>query len=95
MLHATINGHRFHLRRKDPTKDNFLWIDGRQPPIVLDRTAAEFVSHLIDAMWLYQQGDGDESQAVIDYVVGKMAEKYSRGFVPWTKGRRGRESSPT
>jgi len=37
--HATINGHRFHLRRKDPTKDNFLWIDGRQPPIVLDRTA--------------------------------------------------------
>ena len=85
VLHATINGHRFHLRRKDPTKDNFLWIDGRQPPIVLDQTAAEFVSHLIDAMWLYQQGDGDESQAVIDYVVGKMAETHSKGFVPWRK----------
>jgi MoaA/NifB/PqqE/SkfB family radical SAM enzyme len=83
--HATINGHRFHLRRKDPTKDNFLWIDGRQPPIVLDRTAAEFVSHLIDAMWLYQQGDGDESPAVIDYVVGAMAEEYSKGLMPWRR----------
>jgi len=80
VLHATINGHRFHLRRKDPTDDDLLWIDGRQPPIVLDRTAAEFVSHLVDAMWLYQQGDGDESPAVIDYVVGKMADKYSKGF---------------
>jgi len=81
VLHATINGHRFHLRREDPTRDNFLWIDGRQPPIVLDRTAAEFVSHLIDAMWLYQQGDGDESQAVIDHVVGKMAAAHSKGFM--------------
>ena len=90
VLHATINGHRFHLRRKDPTKDNFLWIDGRQPPIVLDETAADFVSHLIDAMWLYQQGDGDQSQAVIDYVVGKMAEKHSKGLIPW-RGRVKRE----
>jgi radical SAM protein with 4Fe4S-binding SPASM domain len=88
VLHATINGHRFHLRRKDPVKDNFLWIDGMQPPIVLDRTAAEFVSHVIDAMWLYQQGDGDESQAVIDYVVGKMVEKYSGGVTPWGKVKR-------
>ena len=88
VLHATVNGHRLHLRRKDPAEDNFLWIDGMQPPIVLDRTAAEFVSHLIDGMWLYQQGDGDESQAVIDYVVGKMAEKYSKGFMPWRKVKR-------
>jgi len=85
VLHATINGHRFHLRRKDPTADDFLWINGFQPPIVLDRTAAEFVTHLIDAMWLYQRGDGDESPAVTDYVVNKMAEKYSRGFVPWRR----------
>jgi radical SAM protein with 4Fe4S-binding SPASM domain len=85
VLHATINGHRLHLRRKDPIRDNFLWIDGRQPPIVLDQTAAEFVSHLIDAMWLYQQGEGDESQAVIEYVVAKMAETYSKGFAPWKK----------
>ena len=85
VLHATVNGHRFHLRRKDPTEDNYLWIDGKQPPIVLDRTATEFVTHLIEAMWLYQQGDGDESQAVIDYVVGKMTEKYSRGFIPWRR----------
>jgi radical SAM protein with 4Fe4S-binding SPASM domain len=83
--HATVNGHRFHLRRKDPTEDNFLWIDGQQPPIVLDRTAAEFVSRLIDAMWLYQQGDGDETPAVIDYVVGKMATTYAAGFVPWRR----------
>jgi len=75
--HATINGHRFHLRMKDPTKDNFLWIDG-QPPLVLDKTAADFVAHLIDAMWLFQQGEGDESQQVVDYVVGKMYEKYGR-----------------
>jgi radical SAM protein with 4Fe4S-binding SPASM domain len=85
VLHATINGHRFHLRRKDPPREDFLWIDGRQPPFILDQTAAEFISHLIDAMWLYQQGDGDESQAVTQYVVGKMAEKYSRGFTPWRK----------
>jgi radical SAM protein with 4Fe4S-binding SPASM domain len=88
VLHATINGHRFHLRRKDPSADNFLWIDGTQPPIVLDRTAAEFVSHLIEAMWLYQSGDGDESQAVIDYVVNKMSDKYSRGLLSWKKVKR-------
>jgi radical SAM protein with 4Fe4S-binding SPASM domain len=85
VLHATINGHRFHLRCKDPAADNFLWIDGRQPPIVLDRTAAEFVSHLIDAMWLYQRGEGDESPAVVEYVIDKMAEKYSKGLMPWRK----------
>ena len=39
-------------------------------------------------MWLYQQGDGDESQAVIDYVVGKMAEEHSKGLVPWRKVKR-------
>lgn len=88
VLHATINGHRFHLRRKDPATDNYLWIDGRQPPIVLDRTAAEFVAHIIDAMWLYQRGDGDESRSVIDYVVGKMTEKYSSGLLPWGKVKR-------
>jgi radical SAM protein with 4Fe4S-binding SPASM domain len=79
-MHATINGHRFHLRRKDPLRDDYLWIDGRQPPIVLDRTAGEFVAHLIEAMWLHQQGDGDESKAVMDYVVDRMTAKYSRGF---------------
>lgn len=80
VYHATINGHRFHLRRKDPIKDNFLWIDGQQPPLVLDQTAAEFVTHLIDAMWLYQQGDGDESDAVVNYVVTKMSQKYVKRF---------------
>lgn len=90
VYHATINGHRFHLRRGDPTQHDFLWIDGQQPPLVLDQTAAEFVKHIIDAMWLYQQGDGDESPAVIDYVVDRMTEKYSRKF-PWGKKRITRE----
>jgi radical SAM protein with 4Fe4S-binding SPASM domain len=74
--HATINGHRFHLRVLDPTNDNFLWLDGQSPPLILDNTAADFVAHLIDAMWLYQQGEGDESPAVVGYVVDKMYKKY-------------------
>ncbi|SYZ73426.1 Radical SAM additional 4Fe4S-binding domain-containing protein [Candidatus Zixiibacteriota bacterium] len=78
--HATINGHRFHLRLKDPIRDNFLWIDGQQPPLILDQTAADFVAFLIEAMWLYQQGDGDESDAVMKYVVDKMSAKYTRKF---------------
>ena len=41
--HATINGHRFHLRLTDPTEENFLWIDGKSPPLVLDQVAAEFL----------------------------------------------------
>jgi radical SAM protein with 4Fe4S-binding SPASM domain len=76
--HATINGHRFHLRLTDPTKENYLWIDGTQPPLVLDQVAAEFVAHIIDAMWKYQSGEGDNSQQVIDYVVDKMYQKYHR-----------------
>ncbi len=88
--HATINGHRYHLRSADPTSESFLWIDGRQPPIVLDRTATRFVAHLIDAMWLFQRGDGDESQAVIGYVADKVAAEYSGGLMPW-RGRVKRE----
>ena len=38
--HATINGHRFHLR---PTSAGaLLWLDGRQPPYLLDPTARDF-----------------------------------------------------
>ncbi len=84
--HATINGHRFHLRLKDPIRDNFLWINGQQPPLVLDDTAADFVTFLIDAMWQHQQGDGNESEAVVAYVVEKMSRKYGRGFIPLKKG---------
>ncbi len=76
--HATINGHRFHLRLTDPTKENYLWIDGTQPPLVLDQVAAEFVAHIIEAMWEYQSGEGDNSQQVADYVVDKMYQKYHR-----------------
>ena len=76
--HATINGIRFHLRTVDPTEDNFLWINGKQPPIILDKTAADFVAYMIEAMWNFQQGSGDESTAVMNYVVEKMYMKYKR-----------------
>lgn len=78
--HATINGHRFHLRLTDPTEENFLWIDGKSPPLVLDQIAAEFLGHLIDAMWSMQQGSGDESDGVKDYVIEKMYKQYGRPF---------------
>lgn len=74
--HATINSHRIHLRTSH--KVNYLWINGRQPPLIVDQTAADFIINLIDAMWLYQQGDGDESERVAEYVVEKMREKYGR-----------------
>ena len=66
--HATINGQRFHLRLTETGAGSLLWINGNQPPLILDQTGASFIAHLIDAMWLYQQGEGDESQAVIEYV---------------------------
>ncbi len=74
--HATINGHRFHLRTTDPTRESYLWIDGRQPPLVLDPTAADFLTHLIDAMWLYQRGEGDETEKVAAHVVERMFAQY-------------------
>jgi radical SAM protein with 4Fe4S-binding SPASM domain len=90
VMHATINDHRFHLRVKDPIKENFLWIDGTQPPLILDKVAADFVTLLINAMWKFQQGEGDESQKVIDYVVKEMYAKYGgqrRGLKRVTKRR--------
>ena len=77
--HATINGHRFHVRRNDPIRENLLWIDGQSPPLVLDRVATEFVSLIIEAMWRFQQGEGDESEQVQRFVVDRMYEKYGQG----------------
>lgn len=77
VLHATVSRHRFHLRRASPG-DNLLWIDGRQPPYLLDRTAADFVTYLIEAMWRFQRGDGDETPQVLAYVVDRMHERYAR-----------------
>ena len=72
--HATINGHRFHLR---PTQEGaILWLDGKQPPYLLDQTAADFVRLTIEAMWRFQQGEGDESNKVTEYVVNEMIKKY-------------------
>lgn len=78
--HGTINGHRFHLRLTDPTKENFLWIDGRSPPLVLDQVAAEFVGLMIDAMWAHQQEEKDETEKVREQVVETMYEQYGAPF---------------
>jgi radical SAM protein with 4Fe4S-binding SPASM domain len=80
LRHATINGHRFHLRLAEP--DHLLWIDGRQPPLILDSTAAQFVSLLIDAMWRFQQGAGDQSEEVIRFVVSHVRRRYG-GLLQW------------
>jgi len=86
--HATINGHRFHLR---PLKDGaLLWLDGRQPPYHLDQTAADFAVFIIDAMWKFQQGEGDESQPVMRYVVDRMLAKYRRPLALRNRVTRGR-----
>jgi radical SAM protein with 4Fe4S-binding SPASM domain len=74
--HATINHHRFHLRPLP--EGGLLWLNGQQPPYHLDKTATDFVSFTIEAMWQFQQGDGDESARVADYVVDKMLAKYRR-----------------
>lgn len=78
--HATLNGHRFHLRLKDPTEDNYLWLDGRSPPLILDRVATDFVALLIDALWEVQAGEGDQSAQVRQQVVDRMFVKYGRRF---------------
>jgi radical SAM protein with 4Fe4S-binding SPASM domain len=87
VMHATINRHRLHLRLTDPTEDNFLWIDGQSPPLVLDQTAAEFVGHIIDAAWKFQHGEGDDrSREVIRYVVDRMYGQHGR-LLALGKGR--------
>jgi len=74
--HATINGHRFHLRPHQGGA--LLWLDGQQPPYHLDQTATDFVSLVIDAMWRFQQGNGDESEQVVKHVIDGMMAKYRR-----------------
>jgi radical SAM protein with 4Fe4S-binding SPASM domain len=72
--HATINGQRFHLR---PNKHGgLLWLNGQQPPYQLDHTAADFVKLIIAAMWQFQQGEGDASDQVSEYVVREMLKLY-------------------
>jgi len=83
--HATINGHRFHLRLADPGETNFLWIDGRSPPLALDQVAADFVGHMIDAMWEHQSGVGDESEKVKSQVISKIYKKYGTPLIFWKK----------
>jgi len=78
--HATINGHRLHLRLTDPCEQNYLWINGRSPPLVLDQVAAEFVGLRNDAMWKHQQGSGDKSDEVRDHVVQAMYKRYKTPF---------------
>lgn len=89
ILHATINKHRFHLRLKDPTPDNFLWIDGRIL-LLLDAVAGDFVSNLLQGMWQFQQGQGDDSEKVRQFVVEQMYRKYGRRLA-WPAKRITRE----
>jgi radical SAM protein with 4Fe4S-binding SPASM domain len=78
--HATINGHRFHLRVKDPTKENFLWIDGRTL-LVLNRVAADLVSAIIESMWKFGQGSSDTSESVRNYAIEQIYAKYGGQFI--------------
>jgi len=78
--HATINGHRFHLRLTDPTEKNFLWIDGRSPPLVLDQVAAELTALMIEAMWSFQLDEGDRSEQVRRQVMEKVYKRYGSPF---------------
>lgn len=80
IMHATINGHRFHLRLTDPTQDNFLWIDGASPPLVLDQIAAEFLGYIIQGMWEYQTGNRDASDQVKEFVIENMHKRHGRPF---------------
>lgn len=79
--HATINGHRYHLRLIDPTEENFLWINGASPPLVLDQVAAEFVGHMMDAMWDHQQENGNAEEMVRRQVVKRMYKKYGTPLI--------------
>ncbi len=75
--HATVNGHRLHLRPNAQGNHGFLWIDGKQPPLILDLTATEFVAHTIEAMWKFQHGQAlDRSSLVSDYVVETMYKRH-------------------
>ncbi|MFP4498856.1 MAG: radical SAM protein [Vulcanimicrobiota bacterium] len=73
--HATVNNHRLHMRIQKKGQ-NLLWIDGRQPPLILDHTATDFMKFIIEGMWKFQQGQGNESDKVTDYVVEQMFRKY-------------------
>ena len=64
------------MQDADPD-ENYLWIDNRVM-IVLDKTAAVFWKHIIDGMWLFQQGEGDETPKVREYVLTKMKKEFPR-----------------
>jgi radical SAM protein with 4Fe4S-binding SPASM domain len=80
ILHATINGHRFHLRLKDPWELNPLWIDG-QHMLLLDKVAAETFAYIIEGMWQFQRGAGDRSEDVRNFAVEMLYKKYHKSFM--------------
>jgi radical SAM protein with 4Fe4S-binding SPASM domain len=80
IMHATINGHRFHLRLRDPWELNPLWVDGQSPPLLLDKVAAETFALILEGMWKFQQGAGDESDSVREFVADGMYRKYGKQF---------------
>ncbi len=76
VMHATLNGVRIHLRRTDPIKENFLWVNGLQPPVVVDKTAADFIEALIKWAWELSKSDTISTDDLISRVVSEIVEKY-------------------
>lgn len=69
--HATINGVRLHLRRTDPCNANFLWINGKSPPLVLDPVAAEMMGFIIKAAWRFRN-QPREDRKVRQWIINQM-----------------------
>lgn len=78
VMHATLNGIRIHLRRTDPTKENFLWVNGLQPPVVVDKTAADFIEALIKWAWELSRAGTISTDELIGRVVDEIVEKYRK-----------------
>lgn len=80
ILHATINGHRYHLRVTEPDKENFLWIDGQNPPLLLNQTHAEMVALVIEACWNFNNEKTSQvlSNKIRDFVTDQIYAKYGR-----------------
>ncbi|MFA6437506.1 MAG: radical SAM protein [Candidatus Paceibacterota bacterium] len=75
--HATIRGHRFHLRLKDPISDNYLWIDGKTLLVIGPRDA-NFVRYIIEAMWKFLNGEGDRIEEAANWIVDQMKKMYPK-----------------
>jgi radical SAM protein with 4Fe4S-binding SPASM domain len=63
----------------DPGSMNLLWIDGRNPPLLIDNVAADFVSCIIDESWrAHDLGNTEDGVSIFvrTNVVDSMYAKY-------------------